>query len=103
MIIYFISTTLLDIAILATAMKISWEKVSASQFTLYMTLNNLGNSFGSWSLGSLKENLTWTYVIIIIALVPVLAILIYRMIQLKQHSISIKNFNQQEKLNTSII
>ena len=91
-ILYYLFITFLDIAVLATAMKISWKKISATQFTLYMTLNNLGNVFGAWVLGYLTKNYSWNYIILTLALFPFLAIFIYKMIGIKKHLASIVSF-----------
>ncbi|UKM66341.1 MFS transporter [Flavobacteriaceae bacterium GSB9] len=84
-ILYNLVVTLLNIAILATAMKISWQKISATQFTLYMTLNNLGVAAGSWLFGELHKNLTWSPIIFCMAAFPVLAFFVFKTINIKKH------------------
>ena len=48
------------IGIFATAMQCCWKKVSASQFTLYMTISNLGRIFGAYLIGPVKNNFNWS-------------------------------------------
>lgn len=91
-ILYYLISTLLTIAIMAIGMKLSWKKVSASQFTLYMTLNNLGMAFGSWFLGYLKESLVWETIIIAIAIIPLISLFIYRKISINKHLMTLENF-----------
>lgn len=95
-ILYYLTSTLLTIAIMAIGMKLSWEKISASQFTLYMTLNNLGVSFGSWYLGFLKESLSWVTIIVIIGIIPIIAFFFYRRINIHKHLVSIEKFETRE-------
>lgn len=91
-ILYYLMATLLTIAIMAIGMKLSWKKVSASQFTLYMTLNNLGFSFGAWFLGYLKESLVWATIILIIAIIPFMSLFIFRKISIKKHLITLEKY-----------
>ena len=66
-------------------MKLSWEKVSGSQFTLYMTISNLGFAYGAYLLGYLKENLEWETILFIIAIFPLIGIFIFKMINVKKN------------------
>jgi len=91
-ILYSLMYTLFTIATFAIAMKLSWEKVSGSQFTLYMTLNNLGFAYGAWLLGFLKENLVWETILFIIAIFPLIGIFIFKMINIKKNRKSIEQF-----------
>ncbi len=47
------------IGIFAIAMQCCWKKVSASQFTLYMTIANLGQIAFAALIGPLKTNFNW--------------------------------------------
>ncbi len=59
-IIYVFST----IGIFATGMQCCWKKVSASQFTLFMTISNIGRIAGAGLIGPLTENLSWELTIL---------------------------------------
>lgn len=59
MVIYNILYTIFCIVIFASAMQCCWKKVSASQFTLYMTIANLGQISLSALIGPIKSNFNW--------------------------------------------
>lgn len=52
------------VTIFAMAMNVTWRRVAATQFTLYMTVGNLGLSLGAWLMGALKSILSWEMVIL---------------------------------------
>lgn len=87
---YNLMYVLLTISILAMAMKISWHKISASQFTLYMTLYNLGMIIGPSIFGQLKNYLSWNQIFFSIAIFPFLAILTLNNIDIKKHLKTLK-------------
>jgi len=91
-ILYYLIYTLLNIAIMAIGMKISWKKVSASQFTLYMTLNNIGFAFGAWFLGFLKGFLIWETILFIVAIISIIGLFIHKIINIKKHLKAIEQF-----------
>lgn len=84
-ILYYLLYTLATIATLALGMQLCWEKVSASQFTIYMTLNNIGISFGAWLFGKLSENFDWTIILGCIAVFPFIGLFVFRKIRLEEH------------------
>jgi hypothetical protein len=43
--------TFTTITIFAICMQLCWKRVAATQFTLYMTVYNIGYALGAWSLG----------------------------------------------------
>lgn len=47
------------IGIYAISMQCCWKKVSASQFTLFMTIGNLGQMIFAASIGPIRENFSW--------------------------------------------
>ena len=59
MIIYNILYTFACIGMFAIAMQCCWKKVSASQFTLYMTIANLGQIAFAALIGPIKSNFNW--------------------------------------------
>ncbi|GAA4326413.1 muropeptide MFS transporter AmpG [Pontixanthobacter gangjinensis] len=97
-IIYYLLYTLATIATLALGMKLCWQKVSASQFTIYMTLNNLGVSFGAWLLGKLTLNYDWPVIITCIAIFPLLSFFIFRSIKLEEHLGQIAGLSRKKAL-----
>ncbi|GAA4306515.1 MFS transporter [Aestuariibaculum suncheonense] len=86
--------TLLTVSLLAMAMKISWHKISASQFTLYMTCNNLGIIIGPWLFGLIQNELGWNQVFFCGAAIPFIAFFIYKTINIKKHLNTIKTLTE---------
>jgi len=88
-IVFFIAYLVLDtfilIAIFATAMQLCWKRISATQFTLYMAVSNVGLSVGAAILGPLKENLPWEYVILSAVLFYTVALILIRYIHFDSH------------------
>ena len=58
-----------SIGIFATAMECCWKKVSATQFTLYMTIGNLGRIVGAKLIGPVKSQLSWEYTLFLFAII----------------------------------
>lgn len=50
-----------SIGVFAIAMQFCWKKVSATQFTLYMTLGNLGRMAGAKIIGPVHDHFSWQY------------------------------------------
>jgi MFS transporter, PAT family, beta-lactamase induction signal transducer AmpG len=82
---YYILETFLVIAVFATAMQLCWKRISATQFTLYMAISNLGHSLGSALLGPLKDYLNWEYVILSFAFFALIMLVIVRFIHFDKH------------------
>lgn len=51
--------TFASIGIFAIAMQCCWKKVSTSQFTLFMTIANLGQMTFAALIGPIRENFNW--------------------------------------------
>jgi PAT family beta-lactamase induction signal transducer AmpG len=67
--------------------------VGATQFTLFMAINNSGYSIGSGLVGILTENMDWNYIFICIAAVPLCCIPFIKMLNFEKHSLKINTFN----------
>jgi PAT family beta-lactamase induction signal transducer AmpG len=59
MVIQNVIVTFASIGSYAIAMQCCWKKVSASQFTLFMTIANLGQMTFAALIGPVKENFNW--------------------------------------------
>lgn len=59
MVSYNIMNTFSTIGIFAIAMQCCWKKVSASQFTLYMTISNIGRIALAALIGPIRANFSW--------------------------------------------
>ena len=59
MLIFNIMNVFASIGVFAIAMQCCWKKVSASQFTLYMTIGNLGRIALAALIGPIRSNFSW--------------------------------------------
>ena len=50
-----------SVGFLSMGMKISWTKASATMFTIYMTLSNVGHVIGHKAVGVLRDTLEFSY------------------------------------------
>ena len=92
MIIYNIFNVFAHIGIFAIAMQCCWKKVSASQFTLYMTISNLGRIALVALLGPIKTNFNWEITLFAFAIMIALAWLLLQFLNIN------KQVNGVEKL-----
>ena len=87
---YYILYTFLTIAIFASAMELCWKRISATQFTLYMAISNLGRAAGAGYLGIFKDFLVkWEYVILIYTVVSLIMLILLRYMNFNKHLKSI--------------
>ncbi len=87
---YYILYTFLNIAIFAAAMELCWKRISATQFTLYMAIANIGRAVGAGMLGGIKDFFeVWEYVIAIIALFALIMIVLIRRMNVNKHLIDV--------------
>lgn len=88
---YYILNTFLLIAIFATAMELCWKRISATQFTLYMAISNLGRAAGAGYLGFFKDFLIkWEYVFLVYTLVSLIMLILLRYMNFKKHLVSVE-------------
>jgi MFS transporter, PAT family, beta-lactamase induction signal transducer AmpG len=85
MIIYQMLYVFATIGVFATAMQCCWKKVSATQFTLYMTIANLGRIAGAKSIGPIKSNFSWEYTLLAFAAMIAVAWVLIRLLHINQH------------------
>jgi PAT family beta-lactamase induction signal transducer AmpG len=88
--IYYTLYVFLTIAIFATGMQLCWNRISATQFTLYMAIANMGRAVGAWHLGPLKENLPWEYVILSYAIFALAMLLIIQFLRMRRHQLRVE-------------
>jgi PAT family beta-lactamase induction signal transducer AmpG len=82
---YYILETFITIAVFATAMQLCWKRISATQFTLYMAISNLGHSLGSALVGPLKDHFNWQYVILSFIIFALIMLAFIRFIHFDNH------------------
>jgi PAT family beta-lactamase induction signal transducer AmpG len=90
---FYILLTFNNIALYASAMKLCSKNISATQFTLYMALANLGIAAGSGLIGPLNEMFGWEYVLG--AFIPIILItsVLIRFIDFDRHDQRLKELD----------
>jgi len=92
-----------SIGIFATGMQCCWKKVSATQFTLYMTISNLGRIAGAKLIGPIKNQFNWEYTLFAFAAMIALAWLLLQFMRI-HHQVKriedLENKDAQDKLMT---
>lgn len=73
------------IVLFAIAMQLCWKQVAATQFTLYMTISNLGMSFGSYVFGYSEQFFTWEYLFLINVVLLAFMFIVVRFINFDKH------------------
>jgi PAT family beta-lactamase induction signal transducer AmpG len=74
--------TFASIGIFAIAMQCCWKKVSASQFTLFMTIANLGQMAFAAAIGPIRENFNWQISLFAFAIIIAMAWLILQFLNI---------------------
>ena len=87
-------STFITISILAGAMKLCWKIVAATQFTLYMAINNMGASLGAAIVGPLTEHIPWATIFLFMAIPTLLIIVIIQFLNFTKHIRTIDTFNK---------
>jgi MFS transporter, PAT family, beta-lactamase induction signal transducer AmpG len=87
------------IGLFAISMECCWKKVSASQFTLYMTIGNLGRIVGAKLIGAAKDQLSWEYTICIFTILIAVAWAVMQIINIKNHVKHVDNLDNKYALN----
>ena len=96
MIIYQIFYVFTCIGLFANAMEFCWKKVSASQFTLYMTIGNLGRIAGAKLIGPNQTNFPWEYTILSFTILFAIAWLIFQLIHVGKHAEKLNNLELKD-------
>jgi len=87
-----------SIGIFATAMECCWKKVSATQFTLYMTIANLGRIAGAKLIGPVKNQLSWEYTIFLFSIMIAVAWGIIQFMHIRQHVKRVEDLEQKDAI-----
>ena len=96
MIIYQVLFVFTSIGVFATAMQCCWKKVSASLFTLYMTIANLGRIAGAKLIGPVKNQLSWEYTLFLFSIMIALAWGIIQFVHIRQHVKRVEDLEQKD-------
>ncbi|CAN5702945.1 MFS transporter [soil metagenome] len=85
MALYYVLYVFISIASFAIGMELCWRRVSATQFTLYMAIANMGRALGASLLGPLKNSFGWQYVILTVGLLALASLFSIVLLRLKKH------------------
>jgi PAT family beta-lactamase induction signal transducer AmpG len=82
---YHILDVFITIVIFAIAMQLCSKQVAATQFTLYMTVSNLGMSLGSYLFGHMEQVLQWKYIFLLNVIFLAIMFVFIRYIDFDKH------------------
>jgi len=88
--------TLACISLFAIAMQCCWKKVSASQFTLYMTIANLGQIVFAALIGPVKAAFSWQNSFLLFALMIAAAWLSLRLLNIKKQTEAVSGLDDRD-------
>ena len=90
-----ICIVLLNIGVLALAMQMCWKRISALQFTFCMTVFNGALAAGAAFLGLLRNHFGWQTIFVVFSSVVILAMLLLKFIQVKNHLEQVEDLEQK--------
>lgn len=96
MIIYQVLYVFATIGVFATAMQCCWKKVSATQFTLYMTISNIGRIVGAKSIGPIKSHFSWEYTLLAFACMIAMAWIFIRLMHINKRVEKVVELEKQD-------
>jgi PAT family beta-lactamase induction signal transducer AmpG len=97
MILHNVLYTFACIGIFAIAMQCCWKKVSASQFTLYMTIANLGQIAFAAMIGPIRTHFNWSVTLLAFAVFIALAWLLLQRLNIQQQINGVANLENKDK------
>lgn len=93
MIIYQTLSVFSIIGLFAIAMQCCWKKVSASQFTLFMTIANIGRLAGAALIVPIKTAFGWEYTVLTFSFLIALLWIILQFLDVNKHVTQIQNLD----------
>jgi PAT family beta-lactamase induction signal transducer AmpG len=84
-----------SICVFAIGMQCCWKRISATQFTLYMTICNMGRVVGAKLIGPVKSGFNWEYTLLAFGGVIALAWLLVQFIRITQHTKRVARFDEE--------
>lgn len=93
-----------SIGLFAIAMQCCWKKVSATQFTIYMTLGNLGRITGAKLIGPAKDQFNWEYTVLLFGAFILVVWIILQFLRINDHlkQVDVLDNNNLEKVESKI-
>ena len=83
------------IGVYAIAMQCCSKNVSASQFTIFMTMGAMGSIAGAFLVGPVKENFNWNITFIFFEVFIALAWITLQFLNIKKHVEKISAIEQE--------
>ena len=96
MLLFNIVSVFASIGVFAIAMQCCWKKVSASQFTLYMTIANLGRIALAALIGPIKANFNWQITLFAFAVMIALAWLLLQFLNINKQVERVVNLENKD-------
>ncbi|MBK8712012.1 MAG: MFS transporter [Niastella sp.] len=96
MVVYVILNVFATIGIFAFAMQCCWKKVSASQFTLYMTICNLGRIALAALIGPVRAHFNWEISLLGYPIFILIIFILFQFLNLESHTKSIEHLENRE-------
>jgi PAT family beta-lactamase induction signal transducer AmpG len=87
--VYYTLYVFISIASFAIGMQLCWARISATQFTLYMAMANVGRSIGAAMLGPLKARFPWEHIFYVNALLVIGSLFFVIILRMKKHLVSV--------------
>jgi PAT family beta-lactamase induction signal transducer AmpG len=97
MVVYQILYVFSSIGLFAIAMQCCWKKVSATQFTIYMTVGNLGRTAGARLIGPVEDAFVWEYTLLFFAVVLAMAWGIIQFLRIQRQLERIQTFEREHE------
>ncbi len=89
-----------SIGIFATAMQCCWKKVSATQFTLYMAISNLGRTVGAKCIGPMKLHFNWPVTLLAFAAMFAVAWVLIRFVHINRQVEKVTELEKMDSVST---
>lgn len=70
-----------SVGFLSMSMRICWTKSSATMFTVYMTLSNVGHVVGNWIVGPVRAQLDYSQTFLFVAITNLLPLLLLKFVE----------------------
>jgi len=96
MLIFNIMNVFAAIGLFAIAMQCCWKKVSASQFTLYMTIANLGRIALAALIGPIRANFSWEFTLLCFAMMIGFSWLLLQFLNINRQVEDVNNLENKD-------
>lgn len=89
-----ICIVLLNIGVLALAMQLCWKRISALQFTFFMTVFNAALASGAAFMGLLRTYFSWQTILFVFSFAVMIAMLLLKFMSVKKHLQQVEELEQ---------